>query len=763
MTSAGRLTHAAAIAALVAVALAPLAPVFTWPGLIRAVLGGLCLGGAVAVLAARRGLAPLPTLAVAVCAYLVVGPALAVPELAAWRLLPTLASEQWLASGLITVWRRLLTVPVPVLPGGGFGLAPFVLAYTGTGVGASLAIRLPHRRAAWAALVPLAVSVVAIILGTRQVVLAVPAGVAMGLGLLAWVSVRSRAFQPRRLVALAVIVAVGAGAGIVVAGTGPARERLVVRDRLTPPFDPRDYPSPLSGYRRYLKASLKSKTLLRVRGLPAGGVVKLAVMDRFDGVLWNVAGGDEDQGSGNFGRMVAGPAQGKTATVHLQDHDSQTVWLYSVGSPRAIEFAAAGAQAGSLRESVRTNSLTGTMALPPSPPDGIEYSLDTVWSAYRPGESAIAAAGAGPAVSPSSANVQAAAMTAASVTARAPTAGAKALALERFLQDGYYSDGQTGPGQGSGRYGALAGHGAERLSTLLTGGLMVGDAEQYASAMAVMARSLDLPARVVMGFAPGYGERADPADGGEYTFKGADMTAWTEVNLDGLGWVGFFPTPNRQDSPERADQRPDPKPNPEWAQPPPPEPRASLPPEEDLAPVPVGAGEPLTPGVRPVWGLASVVAATVSALVTALMIAAAGVAAAKGGRRRRRFSRGTPALKIMAGWEEVVDQLRDLGLVRLPAASVTRLELARAGPARAQASLVRLAGLTDAAAFGGVAASGTDAARCWEEVKGVGEILKTGLSWWRRLWAALTPRSLWPVTKTGGGPSGRSGRRNPCG
>ena len=64
-----------------------------------------------------------------------------------------------------------------------------------------------------------------------------------------------------------------------------------------------------------------------------------------------------------------------------------------------------------------------------------------------------------------------------------------------------------------------------------------GYCEQYASAMAVMLRSLDIPSRVAIGFTTGYPE------GGHRTITSHDAHAWVEVYFSGLGWVNFDPTP----------------------------------------------------------------------------------------------------------------------------------------------------------------------------------------------------------------------------
>ena len=67
----------------------------------------------------------------------------------------------------------------------------------------------------------------------------------------------------------------------------------------------------------------------------------------------------------------------------------------------------------------------------------------------------------------------------------------------------------------------------------------VGYCEQFAGAMAVMARTLDIPSRVVVGFTQGArGERA-----GEWLVREKDAHAWPELWFEGAGWVRFEPTP----------------------------------------------------------------------------------------------------------------------------------------------------------------------------------------------------------------------------
>ncbi|MFB6790989.1 DUF3488 and DUF4129 domain-containing transglutaminase family protein [Streptomyces olivaceus] len=66
----------------------------------------------------------------------------------------------------------------------------------------------------------------------------------------------------------------------------------------------------------------------------------------------------------------------------------------------------------------------------------------------------------------------------------------------------------------------------------------------FSFAMAAMARSLDLPARVAVGFAPG-----SPQADGSVAVGLRDAHAWPEVYFEGVGWTRFEPTPTRGSTP----------------------------------------------------------------------------------------------------------------------------------------------------------------------------------------------------------------------
>jgi transglutaminase-like putative cysteine protease len=117
-----------------------------------------------------------------------------------------------------------------------------------------------------------------------------------------------------------------------------------------------------------------------------------------------------------------------------------------------------------------------------------------------------------------------------SVTRGASNDYERALLLQRwFRQDGGF------------RYDlrrAPDGTGNQTLETFLARSGRVGYCEQYASAMAVMARILGIPARVAVGFL-----QPQPLGDGMWEYSSHDLHAWPELYFEGTGWVRFEPTP----------------------------------------------------------------------------------------------------------------------------------------------------------------------------------------------------------------------------
>jgi transglutaminase-like putative cysteine protease len=115
------------------------------------------------------------------------------------------------------------------------------------------------------------------------------------------------------------------------------------------------------------------------------------------------------------------------------------------------------------------------------------------------------------------------------ITADAETPYDQAKALARYLRGSEFTYSTTGP--------EVRGDGDLVDTFLFAEDGRRGYCQYYASAMAMMARSLGIPARVAVGFAPG--ERI--ADG-QYLQRESNAHAWAEIYFPGYGWEIFEAT-----------------------------------------------------------------------------------------------------------------------------------------------------------------------------------------------------------------------------
>ncbi|GIG39920.1 transglutaminase-like domain-containing protein [Cellulomonas phragmiteti] len=730
----------------VGLALTPLLPVYGTAAVLPAVVGGVVLATAVTVVGALRRWSALVVVALLVAAYALAGGALAAPTTTVAGVVPTPATLAALARGAASTWKQVLTLQPPVGSGGTLLVAAFLLALVGTAAALGLTLRVRRPAvAALAAVVPVLVLVGAVVLGTRQPpVPPVVAGTVLAVVGLTWAAWRTGAWRPRRVVATGVLAAVAVAGGLL---GGPAvtaeQPRVVVRDEIVPPFDPRDYPSPLASFRRLVK--LDDTVLLTVDGLPPGARVRLATFDRYDGVVFNVAGDGSAQASGEFrrvGESIDVAVRGERARVEVTVGALQGVWLPTVGHARSVDL---GRASGDLR----FNDATGAAVVTSGVREGMTYTLDVVVPA-QPDDEEIGGAAAGSVVLPPRVGVPQSVVVAATDVARdAGTPVQVARALTTYLSEqGYFSHGLTDAGD----YPSLSGHGAARLADLVGGGVMVGDGEQYASAAALMIREMGLPARVVLGFVPGSGD--DEGEGatvpttqdGAVEIRGRDVQAWVEVAFAGHGWVTFDVTPPRSRTPEQEQEETDTDPQPQVVQPPALPPDRVTPPDDDTE-QPQTEDPPADDSGLALWlriaGWVGIGLGGVLVLLSPLLV----VVALKARRRRRRRRATDPVRRVAGGWDEVVDTALDMGGAPPPAA--TRRETARlwtttiAGDHPAVAARVEaLARRADRAVFASGVPDRTEVESYWADVDATVGALRRTLPWRRRIRAHASPVSL---------------------
>ncbi len=758
------LAHTSALLVLTAVAALALWPVYQSPAFIGTVAGGFILGAVLAVIGARWRWPAWLLLLAGTAGFLLVGVPLAVPAQMQGAL-PTLAGLTHLVTAVALGWTQLVTIALPVGDYQALLVPALILVLSSTVTGLSVALRT--RRPALAVLAPttLFLSGIALGPGTRPGTGTVPGtviapallGLAFFLGVVLWL-VLLRAHRPqtarrdarqssasrestatRRVsrittfvsgaVIVALALAAGTAATLVLPATGP---RNVVRTHVQQPFDARDYPSPLSTFRSYLQPAAVQSTLFEVSGLPAGGRMRLAALDSYDGVVYSVQAPEDADAtgatdSGTFTRVPyrldQSAVTGDEISLSVRVGDYTGVWVPGAGSLERLDFT--GATAAERTDSFFYSDAAGTAAVLGGLQPGDSYEIRSVapplvtdLSGAQPGSARLAPL----AVIPD--GIRDAADTAAQTSQR-PGERLQA-ALDDLTTRGYISHGLSADEPAS-----RSGHGADRIAELFTAVPMLGDAEQYAVAAALLARQLDFPARVVLGFVP-----TAAADAGTVRVTGADVSAWIEVQTATDGWVTVDPNPAVRDVPAREPDEPTSVAQPQSVLPPPP---LSIQEPANIDPPSSTVEDPPAP-LHPLLQLLLIVLTVTGWSLLGLLVLTSPmlwIIARKLYRRRRRRSAATPGERIVGSWQEFADTATDLGIAAAPGA--TRKELAeRVG---GMPPLV-LSSLVDRLTFAPETPSAGDADRVWASAAGLARTMAGTYTRRQRLRALVSLRSL---------------------
>ena len=590
-----------------------------------------------------------------------------------------------------------------------------------------------------------------------------PAGYCQWILVILWASWRLGLLQPGRVLAKSLVLALTLS--ITLAGTLLVPlDRLALRDRYRPPIDPYQFTSPLSDYRSYIKDH-KDDTLVTVHNLPAGTPVRMAVMDRYDGKVWNLSDSTipgqssdyrrigstiaPDPDDGNDTGRTEGTRFEATFTIH---RDFGHAWVPMAGQPSSIN------PEGRLsRNDLYYNKATESAITTAPLGADTTYTVQGTTKA-RPSRDAIKNSQAGTAsVPPVSDPPDSLSKVAALVTSVQSQPGTKALSIEaRLRQEGWFSHGLEGD------YPSPSGHGDYRIDQLLQAQAMVGDSEQYASAMALLARQMGLPSRVVLGFIPKDKQgdiskdrtHQDASGGTTVDFKGGDAEAWVEINLAGLGWVPFYPTPQETRTPDRNLNLTPPNPKTLVRQPPPP---LVDPPRDDQGAksrAHIGgqdANEETSPSF---WARYRALIGKIlvySSPLWILTLLVLSILALKAWLLNRARTGGSPKKRIEQGWKQINSLARQSGL-RLRG---TRREQARTisqdllglhepliGQSTGADDLYRLCTIADEATFNKNPASDEEAIEYWHLVDQVRQSILEGLPRSRRWRARLSLRHI---------------------
>ncbi len=236
------------------------------------------------------------------------------------------------------------------------------------------------------------------------------------------------------------------------------------------------------------------------------------------------------------------------------------------------------------------------------------------------------------------------------VTADAASDVEKAQAIERYLRNNFEYSLTTPVEQGF--------DGSDVAATERFLDVRAGYCVHFASAFTLMARSVGLPTRIVVGYLPGTYERAGTDDKRVYQVYSDQAHSWPEVHFAGIGWVSFEPTatigsPTSFSNPTNDSNEPTPTP--------------SATPTQSATPTPTP-----TQSIAPTAGtsaaqfwpvLASIAKIAAWLLLAGLVLAIPALWRALRRKRRKRLMISADApTAANASWQEVRDTLVDAGL-----------------------------------------------------------------------------------------------------
>jgi transglutaminase-like putative cysteine protease len=261
---------------------------------------------------------------------------------------------------------------------------------------------------------------------------------------------------------------------------------------------------------------------MHVRIVDAEGPLELkwrgVVLTTFDGVRWRAETGTAERLAVNRDRVILADDEqrrrpGRRITYEVRLEPLATEVLFLAGYPEVLWIGAP----------VVSRAEAGFYRVSEPPRERLRYGavsfLDPVGAGERPGPRYLQL----PRLDPRIAEL------ARKVTAFATTDETRAFALEQYLRANYeYSLDGEGPAS------------KDPLAEFLFEKRR-GHCEYFASALAVMLRTLKIPSRVVTGFQSG---RLNPLNGW-YVMRDSDAHAWVEAWMPAQGWTAWDATPVR--------------------------------------------------------------------------------------------------------------------------------------------------------------------------------------------------------------------------
>jgi hypothetical protein len=628
-------------------------------------------------------------------------------------------------TGTATGWNDFLTTWPWVDVDGPPAMVPFVITYVAAGLASSLAFRgnspaLPAVPILLGAAAALGISQPSSMMGWTPFLLSIC--------ILLWVLARSlvntdshtllsgaKSGLIGRAVVLCIALLLAAGLGFVVTDSSRNSPGQTMRGHVGTLPDTSDFGNPLSRYRTFTKQRLAAKDnvyakkLFTFDGVATGSRVRLVALDAYDGRSWYAANDTTPGTTGDrFLRMdttMARKAKGKdiAATVKIQ-RAYKGDWLPTIGAMRSLSFVYTDED--KRRNRLLFNQETNSAVIPIGIGFGNDYDFESTVPDDR----------LGPNMKPYPDGLT-------SISKGLPEAhffvrglAGKGTPMQKVYQMAKYlrTQGRYSSGSEEWETQFLPGHDLKRLfGSFLGAPYVVGDDEQYAAAMALLANAAGVPARVAVG-------AVLPED---HVIKGKDIQAWVELRVADGSWRVL---PREQFT---GTQDP---------------PRTYVPSKNLLPPKPKKQDQVQNQphikkqqkkkqqqkqeAVKRGW-----VKAVLPILFLLLLLLT--VPLLKWIRRRRRRRSGTPADRIAGAWSELLDNARDMG---------TQAPVGAARPRQAKELVAAPSGGSlshnaDEATFAERLPTDDEATSYWKQIGGEISEVKKAASWKRRVTGPFNP------------------------
>lgn len=649
-----------------------------------------------------RAVRPLwPSIVLSVLAWILVVSASLFRDRAVAHVVPTTDGVLDIGAAVVNAPKAILTTVLPAPADGELLVLVSVCVWVAAFAGAELALRT--RTVSLPALPALLMLVVPVVLGVDGPGsnVAVATGVIGAVGLLLLIRApERRAPMGTALVGVPIVVVLASVAGLLgpdlpgAQGKSPPDLRELVD---IPPAQRLTGISPLDRISAWLMSP--DLPMFSVDGPSAPDRFwRLTVLDRFDGSTWYPVNDLRP----TAGRVPEPPSDGEppalTSVVnHVTLRDLGDVWL--PGPDRPTEVKAPGLN-------LRVHPGSGVIASGSGLRTGTRYEIDARIPALDPDRLQYLPVAEDPANTAlpetDALGRPIPALESLREKATVATAGStfpyqQALRLAGWLRTNYRYD-----------ISAVPGHSYRNLQFFLEN-TKEGTSEQFAAAFAVMARTLNLPTRIAVGFSPGR-EGAN----GVREVRSGDIVAWPEVEFEGVGWVPFFPTPGQASDTGVRKQAPEEK-APTAGTPAKPASRAEK--DRQIAdqsrpePAPDAAKRPAAHSDGIHWWLIAAAGAGTGVLGYLLLAASGPVLT----RRRRR--RGGPREQIIGAWRQINDDLVRAGM--RTGRSLTVGEVAEYGvtrlPPDAGGRLPGLAAVVNDITYGEGTVEQADADAAWRD------------------------------------------------